>query len=598
MKKNFLQYTLLLCTVLISLLACQKDINPGGGGGVDNPVDLGSRVNASVSGFVTDENEQPVINAMVRFGTLTVPTDDYGYFQISNVSVPKNAAMVTVNQGGYFPGIRTFIAKEGKATFVRIKLMPKTVSGTISAANGGNVTLSNGLKVAIPSSAVVDATTGAAYTGTINVAAKWIDPTAADLSRIMPGDLRAIDADDNFKQLMTYGMAAVELTSTSGDKLQIAPGKKATLTWPLPAALAGTAPATIPLWHFDEAIGLWREEGSATKTGNSYEGEVSHFSFWNCDVPNNYVQLDLTVKNPDNTPVRYAYVLVTNLSNNQQASGYTDSTGYVIGAVPPNANLRVDVFYGNSCGTPLHTQNVTTTNTNLSLGTVTIVNNTSMASLTGNVVDCNGQPVTNGTLYINTNGWYYRHNLSNTGSFNIPFYLCNGNSIAASVIAEDYGTTQQSAEINHTIVTGLNNLGTIAACGTTSNQFMNITVNGSPEGFTHPADSLTYFFNNQSGSTISAAKQSGGAITSVTIGFEHTGITVGGSYPVTFFNSTLLGAPNSTSVTVNAGSTVSVTEFGAIGGFIAGTYSINATGPAPTNTPYTVTGSFRMRRNN
>jgi hypothetical protein len=599
MKKNFLCLLVLLLAMSFTFLACQKDFNPGGGADNDTPVDLSSRVNASVSGFVTDENDQPVLNAMVRFGTQTVPTDDYGYFEISNMSVPKNAAMVSVSHGGYFPGIRTFIAKEGKGAFVRIKLMPKTTVGTISAANGGNVSLSNGLKIAIPSSAVVDAASGVGYTGTINVAAQWINPTAADLDRIMPGDLRAIDADNNFKQLVTYGMAAVELTGDAGQKLQIATGKKATVTWPLPAAMAATAPATIPLWHFDETIGLWKEEGAATKVGNTYEGEVSHFSFWNCDVPNNYVQLDMTVKTPDNVPVRYAYVKVTNLANSQWAAGYTDSTGYVNGAVPPNANLKVEIFYGFSCGIPLHTQNITTTNTNLSLGTITITNNTNYATLTGNVTNCSGSPVTNGALYINIQGHYWRYNLSNTGAFNIPHYLCNGTSVAASIIAEDYTAMQQSAALNYTIVSGVNALGTIQACGTSSSQFLNITVNGTPDAFTHPVDSLTYYFNNQSGSSVNAMRMSGGSVTSVGFNFEHTGITVGGNYVITAMFSTLLGTPNSTVVNVNtASSSVTITEYGPIGEFIAGNYTINATGPAPTNTPYAITGNFRMRRNN
>jgi hypothetical protein len=35
------------------------------------------------------------------------------------------------------------------------------------------------------------------------------------------------------------------------------------------------------LWSFDEAKGLWKEEGQAIKTGSNYVGDVSHFSFWN-----------------------------------------------------------------------------------------------------------------------------------------------------------------------------------------------------------------------------------------------------------------------------------------------------------------------------
>jgi hypothetical protein len=53
----------------------------------------------------------------------------------------------------------------------------------------------------------------------------------------------------------------------------------------IPDKQLSTAPATIPLWYFDEDKGVWQEEGSATKQGNKYIGTVSHFTDWNCDEP-------------------------------------------------------------------------------------------------------------------------------------------------------------------------------------------------------------------------------------------------------------------------------------------------------------------------
>lgn len=594
-----MQKLLLISATLLACISCQKELSIDAGGNNTN-VDLTTKVTANkISGFVTDESDGPVSGAMVKIGTQTITTDEYGYFEANNIQVSKNSATVTVSQIGYFPGIRTFVAAENKNNFVRIKLLPKTHSGTISAANGGSVTLTNGLKIALPANAVVNATSGMAYAGTINVAAQWINPTAPDRDLIMPGDLRAIDANDNMKLLLTYGMAAVELTGSGGEKLQVAPGKKAMLTMPLPATIAGAAPASIPLWHFDETKGLWIEEGSALKVGNNYEGEVSHFSFWNCDVPNNYVQVNMTVKSSNNQPIPYAMVVITNLSNNQSTSGYTDSSGYVSGAVPSNASLTVEIFYGYSCGVPLHSQTVSSTNSNFSLGTITITPTTSLSNLTGNVVNCAGAPVTNGGVYVNTSGHYYRFNLSSTGSFDINYYLCSGSSLAATIIAEDYTALQQSTAIAYTIVSGANVVGTLQACGTTSSQFLNMTTNGSPETFTHPADSLNYFNNNQSGSSVGASRWGTGSFVSTSFNFNHTGIVVGGSYVVSGFYSSLIGPPNSTALLVNQGtSAVTITEYGAIGQFIAGNYTINATGPAPANTAYNVTGSFRMRRNN
>ena len=113
-------------------------------------------------------------------GSAVTASDKYGLFEIKNVQVVKDAAFVTVIHPGYFKGIKTYMATAGKAAFFRIKLIPKIISGTINATSGGNVTLANGLIVNLPANGVVNATTNAAYSGQVNVAAHWINPTGTE----------------------------------------------------------------------------------------------------------------------------------------------------------------------------------------------------------------------------------------------------------------------------------------------------------------------------------------------------------------------------------------------------------------------------------
>ncbi|MEI2747339.1 MAG: hypothetical protein V9E88_01095 [Ferruginibacter sp.] len=97
--------------------------------------------------------------------------------------------------------------------------------------------------------------------------------------------------------LTSYAMMAVELESAAGEKLQLKEGSEATLVFAVPAVAQSSAPASIPLWYVDEKIGLWREEGTATKQGNQYTGKVKHFSFWNCDFSTTGVTLSMTLLN-------------------------------------------------------------------------------------------------------------------------------------------------------------------------------------------------------------------------------------------------------------------------------------------------------------
>ncbi len=596
--KKHLHHLLIVFSALTIFISCQKDVKNEVPAPVNETPDLSSKVNSSVSGFVTDENNAAVQGATVKAGTMTTSTDEYGYFEIKNVQVVKTAAVVTVTKPGYFNGIKTYGATADKAAFFRIKLIPKTNTGTIDAAAGGNVTLSNGLSVALPASGVVVASSNAAYTGPINVAAFWINPEANDLTEIMPGDLRGLDNEGLLKGLTTYGMAAVELTSASGELLQIASGKKATITMPLSSLLSGAAPASIPLWYFDENNGLWKQDGSATKTGNAYIGEVSHFSFWNCDIPNATVPLTFTVVDQNGTPVANAHVEIhsTNSSNWGHVGGWTDGTGYVSVFVAENDTYELEIY--SSCnyygGTPDHSQTFSVTTTAVNLGNVTVPS-ANAANVSGTITNCSGNAVMHGYLIVQ-NGYYYtRYPVDNTGAFNFSTTLCNG-TMAVNLIGEDMDAGQQSSPVAFTLVNGPNTIGNIQACGITTSEFIHYSVDGGTTytDLTAPGDSLYHSGNGTTSmSYIVGNNFSVPANNYISFSFDNTGIAAGSAQNLLGF-----GAANiMDQTTITTPILVNITEFGAVGGYIAGNFAGTVTGSAPANTPYSITCSFRVRRN-
>jgi hypothetical protein len=587
----------LLTTFIVTavlLFSCQK--NPF----EDSPptevpptaLDLTTKVSSSVSGFVTNENDLPVQNAIVKVGNTSTTTNRFGYFEVRNVQVVEKAATVTVINAGYFNGIKTYIASNNKAAFFRIKLLPKTNVGTIGAASGGTVTTTNNVKISLPANAVVNATTLASYTGTVNVAAKWIDPTSAELNNIMPGDLRGIDANNSLKLLTTYGMVAVELTGAGGELLQIANGKKATLTMPIPAALQANAPASIPLWFFDETNGLWKEEGSATKNGTNFIGDVSHFSFWNCDVPANFVQFNCTLRNAAGNPLSWLLVKISVVSNPYNvAFGYTDSAGYVAGAVPNNANLRLEVFSPNVCGTAIYTQTFSTNNINFSLGTVIIniptINN---ATLSGTVTNCANAPVTNGRIFVKSGNIYNTYSVSNTGAFSFNRIICNGTE-NVQVAAEDITASQQSSTSNVIINTGSNILGNIQACGVTTDQFFNFSINGTLYSFTSAFDTLrqevSVITNEYRYAAYRLTSQNSAILT-----LNSIGIGLNSNQPLIGFRTTYL---NDTTF-IPTPIFVNITEFGNPGQFVSGNFTGQLRRTTPPNTNYNIVCNFRIKR--
>ena len=584
---------MLLIFFLSIFFSCQKDLSIEDGGTVGAPPDLSTKINSSVSGFVTDENDAAVKGATVQFGTSSITTDKYGYFEAKNVQVVKEAAVVTVIKPGYFKGIKTYMAKEGKAAFFRIKLIPKTTVGNINAASGGTVTLPNGLSIKLKAGTIVNATTNAQYTGTVNVSAYWINPTAADLNKIMPGDLRGINTDGNLKLLQTFGMAAVELTGSGGELLQIVNGQKATLTMPIPSSLAATAPASIPLWYFDEAKGLWKEEGNATKTGNSYVGDVGHFSFWSYSLPGPYVQFDCTLKDAAGNPLPNVFVQIVLAGTFSEGYGYTDASGFISGPVSANSQLilYVSPSFGN-CGYFL-VQNFTSTNVDISLGTVTIVSNL-IANISGTITNCNNNPVTNGDIIMSFIPGYgfCRFAVTNTGAFSFSVILCNNNTVPVTIIAEDQTAQQQSTLQNFNIAVGANNIGNLQACNISNAQFINYSIDGTNYSINIPPDTFNFYqvFPSNIPHTIFTAGQIAGSNTAY-IYTDWTGIALNSLQPLAGFSAAQM---------LNASSTnpinVQITEYGIIGEFISGNFTGVFTDNPPPNATHNVTCSFRIRR--
>jgi len=570
-------------------ISCQKD-TIGNTGSPEPPTDLTAKVTSGkISGFVLDDQNHPVQHATVVVGNLNTTTNLFGYFEVNGALVTKTVGTVVVSQPGYFKGIRSFYAEEGGTVSVQIKLIPKTISGTINAGNGGEVSLPNGLTIHFPQNAVVDNSSGASYSGTVQVFSSWINPIGQDLWLTMPGDLRGLNENGTLKLLTTYGMAAVELTGSSGELLQMAPGKKASLTMPLPAAIAGIAPATIPLWYFDETKGLWKQEGRATKNGNSYVGEVAHFSFWNCDSANSFIQLSLTVKDENGAPVQNAIVKLTaNNALNQVAYGYTNSNGYVSGSVPVNANIQMDIFGTFGCNTPSLSQNFSTGTTNQSLGDFTINMAQNQSIISGVLINCSGNPVSHGAVLVIEHGWYTQYPIHADGSFSIGHLLCGGpTNISLIGIDEDAG--EQSSAINFQVTSGQNLAGTIQTCGISTTKYIHYSIDGGqPISLVSPTDSISISGNGTSltyymgGTTFDQSNH-------ISFSFSSPGAAVGSVQNLQQFWASSFGQ----TLTISNPSCVNITEFGAIGEFIAGNFNAHIIDGAST---HQVSCNFRILR--
>jgi Carboxypeptidase regulatory-like domain len=472
MRKNFLSNLLSIAILALAIFAfgCKRTEIPVTPDPIPtNPTttvvnDL-PQVTASVSGIVLDETNTPIANAVVTSGTATTTTNSNGMFIFQNISLSKENGNVTVVKAGYFKGIRSFKTSEGKNHTVRIQLMQRVLSGTVNAAAGGTITSNGGATIVFPANAFVTSA-GAAYTGVVSVYSRWIDPTAANLPFVIPGDLRGVSTTGVENILTTYGMVAAELADASGNVLKIATGKTATVSFPIPASLSATAPPSIVLWHFDDASARWKENGTATKTGSTYTAQVDKFSFWNCDVPNsNFINLDYTLINATtNSPLVSTSTRIKRV-NGSYGYGITNNAGFVSGLVPKNEALVLEVISG--CSTVIYSQNIGPFASNISLGNINVTLPTAQfINFTGTLINCSGTAVTNGyvAMYATGGGGGYITTNTNTGAFSFSILNCTGASIAYNYQATDVTMGQQSATLNGNTTNGTVNLGNVSTC--------------------------------------------------------------------------------------------------------------------------------------
>jgi len=466
--KKILQLLLVALVTMIS--SCKKNevtTNPD----PIVPFDNSKSITTIVAGKVTAQDGTALNNVEITVGTTTTITDADGNFMIPKATLSEKNGFIKATKAGYFAGSRTITAKEKVVNNVVIQLIKKTTSGDFTNASGGTITIATGGSIVFPANAVVTKS-GAPYSGTVKVSAYFLDPSSENCFKEMPGDLRGINTSNNEQVLTSYGMMAVELNGSNGEALQLATGKNATLTFPIVAATQSAAPATIPLWFFDETKGMWVEQGTATKTGNTYVGTVSHFTWWNCDWGGGPLSLTaIFVDQNGNALSNYhVYYVTSNGWGGGGGHGWTASDGSLTGNIPANTPIIIKVI--GSCGTTLTTiytasVGLFTQSTNLGTITVTLPTNQNSISIKGTVVDCSGNAVANGYALMKFNNNYYYTSIVN-GIFNKTIVYCSTTPTGtATVEVFDLATLKKNTTPSTVNITGSGvfNVGQVAACG-------------------------------------------------------------------------------------------------------------------------------------
>ena len=558
------------------------------GNSIDTPLNFGSEVSKNFTGQILDESNNPVSNVSITVANKTATTDVNGVFIINNATVKDKFAFITAKKAGYLDGSRSLVPTNGMNN-VKITLLSGTIVGTVNSGASGSVSLSNGSKVTFDGNFKTE--TGQAYSGAVSVIMKHLDPTDASTFDKMPGMLLAQNSSGEERVLESYGMMNIELRGAASQKLQLS--TIAQIEMPIATSQLATSPTTIPLWHFDETLGYWKEEGAATKQGTKYVGTVSHFSWWNCDAQFPTVRLSLTVVNSNGTPLANVRVGIRRATNSYTVNGTTNTQGQVSGLVPANETLTMVVF--DSCGNIVSTTNIGPFAVATTLPNLVIPNSTIQSTLVqGNLLKCDGTNVTNGYVLMRYGNQNQLATVTN-GTFSFTMLVCSATNTGFSLQGFDYDNLQTTNSINFTFTSPTTNVGNITACNSIS-EFISYRIDSNP---------VTYIISNINASgrgTSSGTNSSGVSISSYNTvspntwpSFNLFGNTViPGIYTTSMFS---LQSSDIGSINVQTVNTVSfnLSAVGAVGQYIDitfnGTYT-NSTGS------HTITGVAHVIRDN
>ncbi len=497
MKKIYFLFPIIL---ILLFSACRKDLETMGTTTtttdpaiIEDFSQVIKPITSSVDGQVKDINQRPVANATVRLGNLSTMTDDYGLFSFENVTMNEDGTFILVTQNGYLNGSRRFFPRENINNTVVIEMIPEDFQSSFDGASGGTVTINGTTGVAFPANSIVDAN-GEVYEGEVFTTSAYLDPTANSTADRMPGNLQGIRTDLEEVSLQSFGMINVSLQDANGAPLNIREGFTATISVALPASIVANAPNEMPLWSFNETYGVWVEEGSATKVNGHYVGEVSHFSWWNCDYPYPLVELDVTLVDENGNPVE-DHIVALGFESDSIACyySYTNEDGFTSGKVPANETFLLQIR--GLCGEVIYSTIIGPFTENTSLGTITIMDsNINNTEITGSL-ECNGNIVTNGGVIVTVGDQEYIRQVDN-GSFNFFISTCDG-ATDLTIIGIDFSESQESDPVDGMVGTMINT-GAIQVCeNPITSSIMTVTVG--TETYNYVGMSLTGSVNSPNG---------------------------------------------------------------------------------------------------
>ncbi|MBI4558458.1 MAG: hypothetical protein HY706_12825 [Candidatus Hydrogenedentes bacterium] len=365
----------------------------------------------SVVGWVQDTDGKNLADVEVRSNAGGVTwTNAVGFYELRGVL--SGAVVISFFAAEYTSDSRAVEVLPDTATTVNSVLKRLNAPVTLDATQGGELSDASGNRIQFTPASIVNAQKKS-VTGPIEVRITALDVTNESDLAAFPGEFIGISPAKNGElvQLESFALADFRVTQ-NGEPLNLADGATAQIELALPVDTPLESGQSVPLWYFDDSLGLWVESGSgivgaaSDGSGLAYFAEVPHLSWWNCDLkiePSQKHCLAGYVRFADGSPGANTEVVAVGVSYNGATNTFTDRTGHYCVDVIRGSTVRLEVWLPEST-TPVivTTVQVPTTVAECSNGNCTVIENLIIdfgACLEGHVKDYLGNPLANVEIY-------------------------------------------------------------------------------------------------------------------------------------------------------------------------------------------------------
>jgi hypothetical protein len=239
-----------------------------------------------VMGKVTDLANNPMSNVKVSVGDQNSTTNDQGWFSISNVAAGSKE-LITFSKNGSVTTYKVTDVQVGTASFIETAISNVGATASLKAETGGTATTLDNSSVTIGANSLVNSQ-NSTFTGNAVVSITAFDPSDENQLNAFPGEFMGVSAQNQTSPIKSFGFMDVSVADQNGHELQLASGRSAQISIPVPTSMRSAAGGleTCPMWYFNPRTGTWQEQGYGTYSPSlgCFVGNVSHFSTWNFDI--------------------------------------------------------------------------------------------------------------------------------------------------------------------------------------------------------------------------------------------------------------------------------------------------------------------------